>query len=337
MGKISLLLVNFKDDSFIVELQKLGYRIDYYNTRRNYDFRELSHKLLEYDVVYFAKFVPPTFDDLPILVKKLNIPIVYGWHYEYLPFIFNLNRPSNYVQAFIGVIKVLWLKIRKPVSLIHVLNYDQYKYFVKLALPTIYIPLGVDTKLFKSGKKFDEFTVTFVSPRYGKGVDFLMKIVPSVIRKRPDVKFILTGIGFLGPLYYRALKSSFPKNVIVCENLPREEFIKILSKSHVLLFPSRRETFGRVVLEALSCGTPVVAFDIPGAPRDIVKRYNCGIVVKPFNVKGIIAGLLYLYELFMRYPETFQSLSKHCRSIAEKFDWKNLVRQYDAMFRKILL
>ncbi len=48
-----------------------------------------------------------------------------------------------------------------------------------------------------------------------------------------------------------------------------QELVDWLSLSHVLVFPSRTETFGLVVLEALACGIPVAAHEVTG-PRDII-------------------------------------------------------------------
>lgn len=48
-----------------------------------------------------------------------------------------------------------------------------------------------------------------------------------------------------------------------------QELVDWLSRADVLIFPSRTETFGLVVLEALACGNPVVAHDVLG-PRDII-------------------------------------------------------------------
>lgn len=51
--------------------------------------------------------------------------------------------------------------------------------------------------------------------------------------------------------------------------VPREQLPRIYSAADAFVFPSRSETFGLVMLEALACGTPVAAFPVPG-PLDVV-------------------------------------------------------------------
>jgi glycosyltransferase involved in cell wall biosynthesis len=48
-----------------------------------------------------------------------------------------------------------------------------------------------------------------------------------------------------------------------------QELVDWLSSCDVLIFPSRTETFGLVILEALACGIPVAAHDVMG-PRDVI-------------------------------------------------------------------
>ena len=329
MIEIKVLLVNYADGSLIRELLRKGYAITTVNTKGKL-FNSITDK---FDLIYFANFTPHRWADIQILLHKENIPIVYGFHAPSI--IFKPYRATNHFNNIISVANLARMKTNRSVLALHVLNTDEFKLLRFLGLNCNYVPLGVDTNLFRPSSKNSRFTIVFVSPRYQKGVDMLISIVPAVLKKAPDVKFILTGIGFLSN-YFHSLKKAYRNNVEVCERLPGNQFTQLFSSSHVLLFPSRFESFGLVVLEALSSGMPVVCFDIAGTPRDTVKRHCVGVVAKSFNLDEIVNGILKYHRMWLDDIEAFENLSSFCRVTALKYDWSVSSGLFDIMFKKVL-
>lgn len=68
------------------------------------------------------------------------------------------------------------------------------------------------------------------------------------------------------------------KNVTFLGDLNHKNIADILNKCHVFVFPSKSDTFGIVMLEAIACGLPVIAFNIEG-PKDII-TCDVGILVE---------------------------------------------------------
>lgn len=333
MKKTKLLIANFIENSLIGELLRRDYEIATVNTRIS--GRLPSRLAIEkFDLVYFAKFHPPIWDDIDVLLHKTKTPVIYAYHAPSSR-IFNPYRARSYVRTIISSIKLVYIKIAKPVVALHALSTSEYNKLKSFGLRCYYIPLGVNTKLFNQGLKSNRFTVLFDGPQYAKGADMLIKIVPKILKKAPDLKFRLTGRGVQSQ-YFASLKSSFANNIEVYTWLPRDEFAKLLSTSHVLLFPSRHETFGLVVLEALSSGMPVVCYDIPGAPKDIVKKRGIGVTANSFNIDKIVNGILGYYEMWKNEPEGFKRLSIECRNVALKYDWSIIAGLFDNMFREVL-
>jgi glycosyltransferase involved in cell wall biosynthesis len=231
--------------------------------------------------------------------------------------------------------KMMYMKMSRSVAAVHTPNTSEYYVIRSFGFKCYYVPLGIDTDLFNIGPKSNRFTVIFVGPRYGKGADMLSKIVPKVLRKAPDIKFALAGKGFLNE-YFTSLGSIFRNNVEVCGWLEQKELAKLLSTSHILLFPSRYETFGLVAVEALSSGMPVLCFDIPGAPRDIIKKYGVGVVAHPFSVDEMANGILAYYGMWKNQREEFDILSSTCRNVALGFDWSIIANLFEKMFREVL-
>ena len=93
------------------------------------------------------------------------------------------------------------------------------------------------------------------------------------------------------------------------EDLPRH-----LSAADVFVFPSRFETFGLVVLEALSCGTPVAALPVPG-PLDILGGAPVAVLDEDLR-----AGALRALDI----------KRSEARRFAEGFSWERCTREFEA-------
>ena len=78
-----------------------------------------------------------------------------------------------------------------------------------------------------------------------------------------------------GPALER-IRSRFPK-VNYLGLLDREELAKVYAAADVFVFPSKTDTFGLVLLEAMSCGLPVAAYPVTG-PRDVIGASKAGVL-----------------------------------------------------------
>jgi glycosyltransferase involved in cell wall biosynthesis len=73
-----------------------------------------------------------------------------------------------------------------------------------------------------------------------------------------------------------AIKAKYPK-VNYLGLLEREELARVYASADVFVFPSRTDTFGLVLLEAMACGLPVAAYPVTG-PRDVIGNSPAGVL-----------------------------------------------------------
>jgi glycosyltransferase involved in cell wall biosynthesis len=125
-------------------------------------------------------------------------------------------------------------------------------------------------KLF--GCKESEKVILFTGRlSHEKGVLDIVSIFPEIEKEIPNVKLVFAGTG---PAE-EDLKKQLP-NAIFLGWVDAKKLPEIYSSADLLILPSKFDTFSCVVLEALSCGLPVVAYKSKG-PKDIITD-NCGYV-----------------------------------------------------------
>ena len=173
-------------------------------------------------------------------------------------------------------------------------------------------PLGVDTELFKRNPAPP-------LPQLRKPV--FMYFGRLAVEKSPEEFLALDLPGtklVIGDGPDRAqLEKRYGASAVFTGYKRGQELVDWLSLSDVFVFPSRSETFGLVVLEALACGVPVVAHDVMG-PRDIITE----------GVDG------YLSEDLGKAAQDALSLDPaHCRETAERYSWK---RSADAFVQNLI-
>jgi glycosyltransferase involved in cell wall biosynthesis len=109
------------------------------------------------------------------------------------------------------------------------------------------------------------------------------------------------------------------KNIIYVGRLSSEELVPYFSAANITIIPSvHEEGFGRVILESLACGTPVIGSNRGAIPEAMDETVGRLIDVTPENIKTAA-------EYFYKYPSKLEKLSNNTRSFAlEKYSEKNV-------------
>jgi glycosyltransferase involved in cell wall biosynthesis len=104
------------------------------------------------------------------------------------------------------------------------------------------------------------------------------------------------------------------------------------SAADLFLCPSRAEVFGNVNIESMSCGTPVVAFNIGGIP-DFVRPNETGYLADPLDAKDFSRGIVELIE-----DESLRiGMSDRCRKvITSEFSMELQVDRYLRLYKQLL-
>ncbi len=103
------------------------------------------------------------------------------------------------------------------------------------------------------------------------------------------------------------------------------------SAADAFVMTSRQEAFGQTALEALACGTPVVAFDIGGLPDMVIHREN-GWLARPFDTEDLAQGIGWVLGDEVRRT----ALGAMAReTAATRFSASLVAKQYQALYAEV--
>lgn len=176
--------------------------------------------------------------------------------------------------------------------------------------------------------------------RWGRGVDAdIFRPLPRTPRRWPGPVFLYVGrvsteksvgeflaldlpgtkvVAGQGPAL-ASLQQRFPESVFVGV-LGQAELAQLYSDADVFVFPSRTDTFGLVLLEALACGTPVAAYPVQG-PRDVLG--DSGVAALECDLRAAALHALRIDR-------------ERCRAWALRHSWSAVTAQFIAHHQALM-
>ena len=138
----------------------------------------------------------------------------------------------------------------------------------------------------------------------------------DVSRAVPDVKLVIAGDGPLRDELERWIRERGMGHVVCLGLLSGDEMIALYRTADLLLFPSVREKFGMVVIEALASGVPVIAYRKSGAARDLVRDGINGYLIEEGDVMGMAARI----RQTLLDPAELSRMKRNAPTVIEEHD-----------------
>ena len=169
-----------------------------------------------------------------------------------------------------------------------------------------------------------------------KGFDKLIDAWLVVTQKHPDWHLDIYGEGELrNGLQQQIDCLGLSKNIAL---LPfTKDIVKAYTSAAFYVLSSNYEGFGMVLVEAMRCGLPCVAFDCPSGPREIISDGHDGILVSFRNltreerVANLAAALCQMIESEANLP----SIGEEARKKSMKYTATNILPMWEKLFRSI--
>lgn len=161
-----------------------------------------------------------------------------------------------------------------------------------------------------------------------KNVGALIKIWTIVQKHYPDWILDVYGNGHLKP-YYEKIVLENKLNIVIHPAVP-DIFDKFMESS-MLLMTSLYEPFGLVLAEAMSCGLPVVAFNCPYGPADVISDGVDGFLVEDRNIVVFAGRVCQLIE----DEQLRQKMSKAAVQSAQRYKADIIMPQWNQLFEEL--
>lgn len=163
-----------------------------------------------------------------------------------------------------------------------------------------------------------------------KGFDRLINVWALIAQQAPDWTLHIFGEGSLRPILIKQIQDLHLENIVFLEGATNN-IDKELSKSSIAAFTSNYEGFPMAIVEVESAGLPVVSFDAPCGPKDIIRDGEDGFLVKNGDIEDFGKKLLSLIQ----YEELRKKMGKKAFENSKRFTKESIMPQWISLFETV--
>lgn len=169
------------------------------------------------------------------------------------------------------------------------------------------------------------------NPGYTKGFDRLLLSWKKVIKKHPEWQLDIYRKKVKNSKLETLAKEYKIENTVHFNNPVNNIKEKYLAAS-IYALSSRSEGFGMVLIEAMACGVPCIAYDCPSGPKDIITHQTDGILVENGDTVAFANALMELIENQSRRIE----MGKLAKENVQRYLAENIMPQWDGLFKNLI-
>lgn len=277
------------------------------------------------DVLYIATEGPLGLAGLRA-AKQLKLPVISGFHTNFHQYF------SHYHLAWLGNTVYRYLRYfhnRTQQTLVPTAQQQTQLHAQGFANVNV-LARGVDSQLFDPQKrndtvrrqwgiKRDDCVLLYVGRIAAeKNLDLVLRCYQTLKPNHPHVKLVLVGDG---PAL-ASIQRQHPD--IICTGTQRGKALaQHYASGDVFLFPSKTDTFGNVVTEAMASGLAIVSFDAAAAHEHLEHQHSG--MLAPLNDDA--AFCQHVRQLTNNH-KLRQHLAHHARQKAEQLSWHSIVEQF---------
>ncbi len=202
-------------------------------------------------------------------------------------------------------------------------------------LPIRVVGNGIDTEVFPrrpkppTGKRIRLLCVCRLVRR--KGLEYLLRAMPELARSGMTLDIVGTG-ECSDEVESLVERLDLTESVNLVGYVPRDGLADYYNRADIFILPSTSESFGQVLLEAMSCGLPVVASRVGGVPETLHDG-DGGLLIDPASSESIVAAIRRLAS----DPAARTAMGAYNHELARNaFQWSGVAEKYEALYLQCL-
>jgi glycosyltransferase involved in cell wall biosynthesis len=299
---------------------------------------------------------------LPFSLRSIKMNLFHGVDHIGIPFLYK-SKTCKYVVTIHDLITRIYprsfpikQRLVQNTLLPHILRgadkiivdslstkNDVMKYYPRHAKKVMVIYPGVESQFYPRRRDevrevLNKYNIHFkyllflgtLEPR--KNIVRLIEAFIS-LKQEGDVEHKLVITGRKGWLYKEILEkiqqSPFSKDIVFTDFVDDEDLPYLYSGAEIFIYPSLYEGFGLPVLEAMACGTPVIASNLSSLPEVTA---DAGVLIDPLNVEEIIQAM----EKLSTDSKLREELQQKGLERAKLFSWERVAKETVELYREVI-
>jgi len=219
-------------------------------------------------------------------------------------------------------------KALKSADVITAISKEACDHYSKDGFDVIHVPNAIDLYNFpkKSIKKFDNQIIYAGRLSKEKGMDVLLD---TAKRLPPEYNLLILGIGPEEEKVRRLANSKM--NIHYLGYQSKQNTISLIRGSDLLIQPSLMEGTSSTLLEAMGCGTCILASNV-GGNKEIIKNNKTGVLIEPNNAEKLLDKIS---DLLIEKEERLAMTVEGLKAVV-KYDWKQVGKLYLDIYEDLL-
>lgn len=250
---------------------------------------------------------------------------------RFLPLFAKLTRNKLVATFHEPPVALEWLeidKVARKLDAVIIMSETQREYFSRILTEEriFCCPHGVDTQFYQPAPILSQAQVCTTVGAHRRDFKTFSNAITIVLKRRPGVRFVAVGTSQPGDENEEFVDS----RVEFLQGISDDELLSCYRQSRLAVFSFHYATANNAMLEAMSCGLPVIATRVGGVEECVGSK--TGILVPPYDANALAEAIL---TLLLDYDAAC-SCGQEGRRRAARFDYKVVAAAMRKVYDQVL-